>query len=219
VTATSDIPIHQSLSVVDSESIYRTEEWWKAVVRYRFNEDDEYDETAVYLWHDDDGWTRKNKYVIKTDEAWKTDKTLIDRLLADEDASQPDRNLPVSDYYEIGAGETVFRSDGWWKAIVKIVQKGSYETEEIMVYLWQQTDGDWRRRQKYTIKDEESWQEEIAAVEAIIDSDSTAADTTQDTGSQQEGTETQQKETVGQISEFDQLNREIDKHLSEARSE
>lgn len=151
MTAASEVPVHQSLNVVNVSEIYRTKEWWKAAVRYQFDDGGEYNETSVYLWHDDDGWTRKNKYVIKTEEAWKTDKTIIDQLLTGEITSTPDESLPVSDYYEVGAGKTVFQSDGWWKGIAKIVQKGSYETEEVMVYLWQQTEGDWRRRQKYTI--------------------------------------------------------------------
>lgn len=218
MTPTSNIPIHESLNVVDIETIYKTEEWWKSVVRYRFNEGDDYDETAVYLWHNDDAWTRKNKYVIKTEEAWQTDKTIINRLFTVENALRPE-NLPVSDYYEIGAGETVFQSDGWWKAIIKIVQKGSYETEEIMVYLWQQTDGDWRRRQKYTIKNEESWQEEVEAVETVLDVGSTTVATTQGAKSQQRDTEPPQGKTSGHVDEFGQLNREIDKHLSEAQSE
>lgn len=211
MTAASEIPVHQSLNVVDVSEIYRTKEWWKAAVRYQFGDGGEYNETAVYLWHDDDGWTRKNKYVIKTEEAWKTDKTIIDQLLTGEITSAPDESLPVSDYYEVGAGETIFQSDGWWKGIVKIVQKGSYETEEVMVYLWQQTEDDWRRRQKYTIKDEESWQEEIEAIEAVLDRTPTSKAESEDARSGSD-------ETDEQISEFKQLNREIDKHLSDVES-
>ena len=211
MTAASEVPVHQSLNVVNVSEIYRTKEWWKAAVRYQFDDDGEYNETAVYLWHDDDGWTRKNKYVIKTEEAWKTDKTIIDQLFTGEITSAPDESLPVSDYYEVGAGETVFQSDGWWKGIVKIVQKGSYETEEVMVYLWQQTEGDWRRRQKYTIKDKESWQEEIEAIEAVLDR-------TQTSKAESEDARSGSDETDKQISEFKQLNREIDKHLSDVES-
>ena len=70
-------PLHDSLSIVNSEDIYHNDEWWKSVVRYQLNQNDDYEEAAVYLWHDDDGWTRKNKYVIKTIDAWETDKAII----------------------------------------------------------------------------------------------------------------------------------------------
>lgn len=199
-------PIHESLHVVSSSDIYRNDDWWKAVVRYKFNRSDDHEETAVYLWNNDDGWTRKNKYVIKTTDAWETDKTIVDRLFSDPSSVTPEDTLPVSDYYEVAAGETVFRSDDWWKAIVKITEKGSYETEEVMIYLWQETDGDWRRRQKYTIKSEERWQEEAEVIESILY-----------TGTQRdEGRDNTSggRKTI-RPDEFEQLNRELEKHLSE----
>lgn len=199
-------PVHESLHVVNSSDIYRNDDWWKAVVRYKFGRSDDHEETAVYLWNNDDGWTRKNKYVIKTTDAWETDKTIVDRLFSDPSSVTPEDTLPVSDYYEVAAGETVFRSDNWWKAIVKITKKGSYETEEVMIYLWQETDGDWRRRQKYTIKSEERWQEEAEVVGSILY-----------TGKQRdEGRDnTSEDGKTTRPDEFEQLNRELEKHLSE----
>jgi hypothetical protein len=213
MTSKARPPTHESLHVVDTKNIYRNEEWWKAVVRYKFDQSEEYDEIAVYLWHNDDGWTRKNKYVIKSPEAWQTDKTIINQLLSDSSSQTLNEDLPVSDYYEVAAGETIFQSDGWWKAIVKISQKGSYETEEIMVYLWQEVDGDWRRRQKYTIKDEESWEEEADIIESIVDTNSLPeTEHTSDGNAAEDGSYTQPDE-------FKQLSREIEKHLSESPTE
>ena len=86
----------------------------------------------MYLWHDEDGWIRKSKYVIETREAWKIDKEIISRFLSNN-SSGVDEDLgeeyPVSDYYGVAEGETVFESDGWWKAGLKIGEKGDYETE------------------------------------------------------------------------------------------
>lgn len=207
-------PVHESLNVIATEDIYRNAEWRKSVVRYQFDEDNDHSEVAVYLWHNDDGWKRKNKYVIKTPEAWYTDKTIVEGLFSGAIDSLPDVDLPVSDYYTVGAGETVFRSDGWWKAILKIGQKGSYETEEVMIYLWQETDGEWRRRQKYTIKSEGRWFEEADVVESVLNvegSESPASDPSPDSGSGAgSGTSTSPPD------EFEQLSREIDKHLSES---
>lgn len=207
-----NVPVHRSLNVIDTKEIYKTDEWWKAVVRYQFDNDGEYDETAVYLWHNNGDWKRKNKYVIKTEEAWKTDKTVVNQLFTDEIISSPEKSLPVSDYYEIGAGKTIFQSNGWWKAILKVVQKGSYDTEEIMIYLWQQSEDGWRRRQKFAISDQNSWEEEIKAVEAVLNIAFLSGDKDEDTKSRS-------RDKGGQVSEFDQLNREMDKHLSDARSE
>lgn len=212
MTSSIRLPVHDSLHVLNSEDVYRNDEWWKAVVRYTFDKDDDYDEVAVYLWHKDDGWTRKNKYVIKTEEAWETDKAIINQLFSKSSSEAVGEDFPVSDYYEIAAGETIFESDGWWKAILKISQKGAYETEEVMVYLWQEVDGDWRRRQKYTIKSEERWTEEVTAIETVLDIDATSESNQRD---EQQSTPSSDGEEYTQPSEFKQLSREIDKHLSE----
>jgi len=203
-----NLPTSKSLHVVDSEDIYRNTDWWKAVVRYQFDVNKEYDEVAVYLWHNDDGWTRKNKYVVKTPEAWETDKTVVNRLFSDSVTEVSDEDFPVSDYYEVAAGETLFQSDDWWKAILKISKKGSYETEEVMIYLWQNVDGDWRRRQKYTIKSLDSWKEESEVIESIVDAPTTSG-TSGESGSSEDSSCTQPDE-------FKQLSREIEKHLSES---
>ncbi len=210
---TPEPPVHDSLHIVDSEDIYRNDEWWKSVVRYQFDPDDDHSEVAVYLWHNDEGWTRKNKYVIKTADAWTTDKTIVDQLFAGSTGSQSGTAFPTSDYYTLAGGETVFRSDGWWKGIVKIAQKGSYETEEVMVYLWQEVDGDWRRRQKYTIKSESSWQDESGIIESVLDVDATESHT-------QSAVEapTVNDDSSSPIDGIEQLSRDLDAHLSENRT-
>lgn len=210
----TELPVHDSLYVVGSEDIYRNDEWWKSVVRYQFDPDDDHSEVAVYLWHNDDGWTRKNKYVIKTTDAWITDKAIIDQLFSTTAESQSDGEFPTSDYYSLAAGETVFRSDGWWKAIVKIAQKGSYETEEVMVYLWQEVDGDWRRRQKYTIKSEESWQDEAEVIESVLDHDAQQSEPQPTTTAPA----TVSGDSESQMGDIEQLSRELDAHLSENRT-
>lgn len=215
MTANTRLPVHDSLYVLDSKDIYRNEEWWKAVVRYTFDKGDDYDEAAVYLWHKDDDWTRKNKYVIKTTEAWETDKVIINQLFSSPSPEAVGDNFPVSDYYEIAAGETIFQSDGWWKAILRISQKGSYETEEVMVYLWQEVDGDWRRKQKYTIKSEERWTEEVMIIETVLDFDATSEP---DQQNERQTTTQSEKNKYNQPDEFKQLSREIDKHLSDSPS-
>lgn len=209
MTDSPNLPVHESIDVIDHQDIYKNADWWKSVVRYQYDESSNHEEVAVYLWNNDGSWTRKNKYVIKTPEAWHTDRTIIDRLLDDTSALESETEFPTSDYYTVGAGETVFQSDDWWKAIVKIDQKGDYETEEVMVYLWQKTDGDWRRRQKYTIKSQSDWEEEAAVIESVLDVESTASKGTSETP------ETSATESSGPIPpEFEDLDREIDKHLS-----
>lgn len=221
-------PVHDSLTVLDSKDIYHNSEWWKAVVKYQFENSDS-TEVAVYLWNlDEDDWARKNKYVIKTGEAWETDKTVVNHLWTESPDPVADSEFPVSDYYSLAAGKTIFQSEGWWKAIVKLDQKGSYETEEVVIYLWQKQDDDWRRRQKYTIKDPESWEEETELIESVLGeiAATTGESTTTATGgistTNTTSTGKSSKEISGtvdksgkKVDEFEKLNRELDDHLSE----
>jgi hypothetical protein len=206
-------PVHESLTVLETADIYRTSEWWKAVVRYQFEGSGDYSETATYLWHNDDNWTRKNKYVIKTADAWNTDTSVVDSLLNGRLTKKPEyyRELPVSDYYTVGAGETIFRSNGWWKAILRIDEKGSYETEEVMIYLWQQTEDGWRRRQKHTIKNESDWEEERSTVDQILgNSDTDVPETSEGETNQGDNTTRRGKSS----DELEKLHRELEDHVS-----
>lgn len=168
-----EYPVHDRLTVERGTDIYRTDEWLKAVVQYHYESADDTTETAIYLWHrDDDGWTRKNKYVVKTLEAWADDRPVIDELLETVDDASPDPevgDLPVSDYYSVCRARTVFKSDDWWKAIVHVDGKGGYETDEVVVYLWQRGDDGWRRQQKYAIKDPGEWRRERDLVSEFVD--------------------------------------------------
>jgi hypothetical protein len=167
-------PVHPDVTVHSGETIYRTDDWWKAAVTHSYGDSDP--ELAIYLWHRDDDWSRKNKYHVKTAEAWHEDKDRIEQYLEENGQPVDDQSsFPVSDYYNLSEAETVFQTDDWWKAIVSIDQKGSYDTHEVIIYLWQQVDGDWRRRQKYAIKNLDDWSDDRDTVDALLDDDQTAA--------------------------------------------
>jgi hypothetical protein len=206
--SSSDIPVSDSLYVTAFENIYKQDEWWKAVVRYGFDAEATTTETAVYLWHNDgEGWTRKNKYVIKTTEAWETDRAVITELLQTDRPSQTTTEFPASDYYTIGASTTIFQSDGWWKAILNVVEKGSYETDEVMIYVWQQVDDEWRRRQKYTIKTLSNWKKEREIVDRFI-----LGETVDDT-SPEIDVNTDEVDSIS--AELEKLDKKLSAHLSE----
>lgn len=161
--STTSYPVHNRISVTEGETIYKTDEWWKAAVRHSIEGRDK--GVAIYLWNRQNGsWTRKNKYRVSTIEAWESDKSLISEHLDGNPIEVDKQSFPVSDYYSVAHGETVFKTDSWWKAVLTVSQKGDYETHEVFVYVWQLVDEDWRRRQKFAIKDKEAWDETKAAV-------------------------------------------------------
>lgn len=209
MVSNSRLPIDESLHPVKHNDIYRNDEWWKSVVKYKIDQNRDYEETAVYLWHNEEEWMRKNKYVIKTLDAWETDKQLVDELFTKTSSSSPVTDeFPVSDYYHATTGETVFRSEDWWKAILKITQKGSYDTEEMMIYLWQEVNSNWRRRQKYTIKSRERWKDEIVTIESVLSGNDNS------TQGGDMDSPTSEDDSSLQSDELKQLNTELDKHLS-----
>lgn len=197
-------PVHSKVTVHSGETVYRTEKWWKAAVSHSFDEQDA-EEIAIYLWYNDDGeWSRKNKYHVKTAEAWESDKQLITEYLNKTGKTPDDLDaFPVSDYYHVTQAETVFQTDDWWKAIVGIDKKGDYETHEVIIYLWHNTEDGWKRRQKYAVKDVDDWEEDVSAVDTLLGESSSSSETDVETASRaKEGSTTSGKsgsEILGQL--------------------
>lgn len=166
----SRYPVHELLNVLDAVDVYRTDEWWKAALKYSI--DDSEPAVAIYLWwknHDGD-WVRKQKYNIESADAWLMDRQLVATYLPEDSVkTRRDFEVPVSDYYRVAGGETVFKTDEWWKAVVVIDQKGDWDTHEVIIYLWQYEDEKWRRRQKFAIKSASHWADDRLAVEELLD--------------------------------------------------
>lgn len=73
---------------------------------------------------------------------------------------------PVHEELDVQKGETVFKSDDWWKAIV--LYEG-YRGREIGVYLWQDRDGEWRRQQKYVIRSKDDWDQDREIINRYVE--------------------------------------------------
>lgn len=222
MTSNSDeVPVHQSLKIIDREDIYKKSEWWKSVVRYKYDSSKN-SEIAVYLWHNDGNeWNRKNKYVIKSMSAWNDDSKVIERLFDAESTERSVEDFPVSDYYTLATGETIFQTDNWWKAILNIDMKGEYETDEVMVYLWQQRNGEWKRRQKSTIKSVNDWETLKQMVENLLINENDGVVYTEDTTieastkSDSDRPDPVDGEVVEELSELETI---VEDHLSETMS-
>ena len=219
MTSKSDeVPVHQSLKIIDREDVYKKSEWWKSVVRYK-HDSSKNSEIAVYLWHNDGNeWNRKNKYVIKSMSAWSDDSKVIERLFDAESTEKSVEDFPVSDYYTLATGETIFQTDNWWKAILKIEMKGEYETDEVMVYLWQQRNGEWKRRQKSTIKSVNDWETLKQMVENLLIDENDEVVYTEDTTTKTSTTSDNGRpdavdgEVIEELSELETI---VEDHLSE----
>jgi hypothetical protein len=170
----TEYPVHKKLTVHSGKDIYKKGDWWKAALKCSYGSREP--GVSVYLWNRGDGdWKRKNKYRVPDVNSWRIDKSIIEEFLEEQpsEASDIDNKLPVSDYYNVSRSKTIFRQDGWWKAIVSINQKGDYNlnSEEVMIYLWQDNGEEWKRRQKYAIKNLDDWQNEKHIVEDLFETE------------------------------------------------
>jgi hypothetical protein len=167
MTETTRPPVDDAIEVSGKVDIYKKEEWWRAVLRYRSPGYDG-ERHALYLWHKEGGrWRRKQKYVIDDPETWQRDKEVIGSMVKTAPGNTTTGEYPTSDYLSVAQGETIYRTDEWWKAVTYIVKKGSYDTREVSVYLWQHDGGKWRRRQKYTTK-AKRWDDDVRAIEKSL---------------------------------------------------
>lgn len=74
-------------------------------------------------------------------------------------------DFPVHESIDVQDGETIFKSDDWWKAVV--LYEG-YRGMEISIYLWQNQDSDWRRQQKYVVRSKDDWEEDKEVIEEFV---------------------------------------------------
>ena len=204
---TDDFPVHEEVDVYDGETIYKESDWWKAALMCSVGAQSSGLSLCVYLWHNEDGeWKRKNKYHASDSETWDKDKEVIDKLMnggLDTGVNTPEESLPVSDYYTVSHSSTVFKTENWWKEIVSISEKGDYnpEPEEIVVYLWQDKNGEWKRSQKYSVEDPEGWETEKEAIERLLNDRS---------GEHQEQADTQSVSGDGDLDDMiDELKRHV----------
>lgn len=76
-----------------------------------------------------------------------------------------DTEYPVHEKIDVIEGKTIYKNDGWWKAVVA---SDSWNSKDISVYLWQQKDGNWVRKQKYKVSDKEEWTDTKSTIDDMV---------------------------------------------------
>jgi len=72
--------------------------------------------------------------------------------------------LPLSSFYKVIDYVTIFRSEKWWEAIVIIE---SFGRRSIAMYLWQNRDGQWKRKHKFQIRNPQEWEKVKSAIDRL----------------------------------------------------
>lgn len=73
--------------------------------------------------------------------------------------------FPVSEKLKIIKGQTLYKTDKWWSAVVLLE---SFGRKQVAVYLWGKRNNQWKRRQKLVVKSREEWDRLKVAVEDIL---------------------------------------------------
>ncbi|MEJ5327466.1 MAG: hypothetical protein WHU54_04365 [Candidatus Bathyarchaeia archaeon] len=72
--------------------------------------------------------------------------------------------LPISEFYKVIDYVTIFKSGKWWEAIVVYEAAGR---RSIGLYLWENRNNTWKRKNKFSIRNIDEWNKVKNAVEQL----------------------------------------------------
>jgi hypothetical protein len=78
---------------------------------------------------------------------------------------QKEEAPPIAAPLKLIKFRTISKGVGWWSAVVMVESWGK---RIVSLYLWQKKDKEWRRKQKFTIRNEENWRSIASGVEAFL---------------------------------------------------
>jgi hypothetical protein len=78
--------------------------------------------------------------------------------------TEPTEKLPISEFYKVIDYVTIFRSSKWWEAIVVFEAAGK---RAIGLYLWENRNNTWKRKNKFSVRNLDEWNKVKNAVEQL----------------------------------------------------
>jgi hypothetical protein len=76
-----------------------------------------------------------------------------------------DEPLPVDPTISVIEYTTIYKTQKWWHAVVLANMFGH---NKIMIFLWQQKDGKWKRKHKFGINFVKDWEKMKPVIEDYI---------------------------------------------------
>ncbi len=73
--------------------------------------------------------------------------------------------LPIGAPLKVIKSKTISKKAGWWLAVVLV---DAWGRKMINVYLWQKKKEGWKRKQKFSVHNQERWKEISQAVSEFI---------------------------------------------------
>ncbi|TET19799.1 hypothetical protein E3J74_04850 [Candidatus Bathyarchaeota archaeon] len=76
-----------------------------------------------------------------------------------------EKKFPVSESITVLQGSNLYKTDKWWAAVL-LVQ--SFGKKQIATYLWNKKGDEWKRRQKFVIRDKGQWLQMKEEIEKLL---------------------------------------------------
>ena len=76
-----------------------------------------------------------------------------------------EEKLPISESLTMIEARTIFKSDKWWAAVVLME---SFGRKQLAIYLWNKKDNQWKRRQKFVVRNKAQWSQYKEAIEDLL---------------------------------------------------
>ena len=73
--------------------------------------------------------------------------------------------LPISESLKVIEATTIFKSDKWWAAVVLME---SFGRKQLAIYLWNKKEDQWKRRQKFVVRNKAQWSQFKEAIEKLL---------------------------------------------------
>ncbi len=89
---------------------------------------------------------------------------VVDGVFHHEKQMEKDEKLPISNFYKVVDYATIFRTDLWWQAVVLFE---TYGKRQLGVYLWQNRNGQWKRKNKFGIRNVGEWEHLKKAIDQL----------------------------------------------------
>ena len=87
-------------------------------------------------------------------------------MVADASGQVQEENPPIAPPLKLIKFRTISKGVGWWSAVVMVESWGK---KIVSLYLWQKKDKEWKRKQKFTIRNQENWKLIAAGIELYLD--------------------------------------------------
>jgi hypothetical protein len=78
--------------------------------------------------------------------------------------AESSEKLPISEFYKVIDYITIFKSGKWWEAIVVYEAAGK---RSIGLYLWENRNNVWKRKNKFSVRNMDEWNKVKNAVEQL----------------------------------------------------